>query len=57
MAAQSGHTDVVSTLLDRGVDINTTDKVDMHTTIQSSANSLKKADLLDLIVINISLSL
>ena len=57
MAAQSGHTDVVSTLLDRGVDINTADKVDMHTTIQSSANSLKKADLLDLIVINISLSL
>ena len=27
MAAQSGHTDIVSVLLDRGVDINTTDKV------------------------------
>ena len=40
MAAQSGHTEVVSTLLDRGVDINTADKVDMHTTIQSNANHI-----------------
>ena len=54
MAAQSGHTDVVSTLLDRGVDINTADKVNMHTTVLSIANSCNKADLPSLIDITIT---
>ena len=54
MAAQSGHTDVVSTLLDRGVDINTADKVDMHATVLASDKLYYKADLLFLIDITIT---